>query len=53
MYLANENQELRSAISKSLNIPIEKAVCKGCGNENGTIPFLNMTESCNVYKCID
>ena len=26
MYLANENQKLKSAISKNLNIPIEKAV---------------------------
>ena len=26
--------------------------CKGCRNENGTIKFLNMTEPCNVYKCI-
>ena len=53
MYLANENQELKSAISKNLNIPIEKAVCKGCRNENGTMSFLNMTGPCNVYKCIE
>jgi hypothetical protein len=53
MYLANENEELRTAISKNLGIPYEKAFCIGCRNENGTIPFLNMTEPCNVYKCID
>ena len=53
MYLANENHELRSAISKNLNIPIEKAVCKGCRNENATIPFLNWTEPCDIHKCIE
>ena len=53
MYLANENEELRTAISKNMGIPYEKAFCIGCRNENGTIPFLNMTEPCNVYKCIE
>ncbi|HBF42844.1 MAG TPA: hypothetical protein DDW42_04300 [Desulfobacteraceae bacterium] len=53
MYLANDNQELRSLISKKMNIPFESALCKGCRNENGTIPFLNMTEPCSVYKCIE
>jgi hypothetical protein len=52
LYLANENQELRSAVSKKLNIPLDKAVCSGCRNENGTIPTFDMTEPCNVYKCI-
>jgi hypothetical protein len=53
MYLANENEKLRTAISKNIGIPFEKAVCKGCRNEKGTIPFLGMTEPCNVYKCIE
>ena len=53
IYLANENEELRTAISKNMGIPYEKAFCIGCRNENGTIPFLNMTEPCNVYKCIE
>ena len=53
MYLANESEELRTAISKNMGIPYEKAFCIGCRNENGTIPFLNMTEPCNVYKCIE
>ena len=53
MYLASENEELRTAISKNIGIPFEKAVCKGCRNEKGTIPFLGMTEPCNVYKCIE
>jgi len=53
MYLANENQELREAISKKQGIPFEQAVCKGCRNEHGTIAFLGMTQPCNVYRCID
>ena len=53
LYLASENEELRTAISKNMGIPYEKAFCIGCRNENGTIPFLNMTEPCNVYKCIE
>ena len=53
MYLANENEKLRTAIANNIGIPFEKAVCKGCRNENGTIPFLGMTEPCNVYKCIE
>jgi len=53
MYLANENENLRTAISKNMGIPFEKAVCNGCRNENGTIASLGMTEPCNVYKCIE
>ena len=51
LYLANENQEFRMAISKKLSIPSDKAACKGCRNENGTIPFLKMAEPCSVFKC--
>jgi len=36
MYLAVTDQHLRAAIAKNLDIPIEKAVCKGCRGENGT-----------------
>ncbi|MDY6988470.1 MAG: DUF3795 domain-containing protein [Thermodesulfobacteriota bacterium] len=53
MYLADENQKLKGAIAEHLKIPLEKAVCKGCRNENGTIGFLDMTEPCGVYKCIE
>ena len=53
MYLAKQNEKLRTTISKRTGIPYEKVICKGCRNENGTIPFLNMTEPCNVYKCIE
>jgi hypothetical protein len=52
LYLARENEKLREAIARNRDIPVEKAVCNGCRNENGTIAFLGMTEPCNVYKCI-
>ena len=53
MYLANKDEKLRKKISERTGIFYEKVICKGCRNENGTIPFLNMTEPCNVYKCIE
>lgn len=53
MYLANDDEKLRKLISEKNNIPYELAVCRGCRNENGTIGFLNMTEPCNVFKCIE
>ena len=52
LYLANENQGLKAAISKRMGIPIEQASCRGCRNEDGTITSLGMTEPCNVYRCI-
>jgi hypothetical protein len=52
VHQANENQELRAMISKRLGVPLEKASCQGCRNENGTIGCLNMTEPCKVYGCI-
>ncbi|MCP4668304.1 MAG: DUF3795 domain-containing protein [Deltaproteobacteria bacterium] len=53
MYLAREDQELRTSISKKMGIPVEKAACEGCRNEKGTIGFLGMSEPCNVFRCID
>jgi len=52
MYLAKENDRLRSKVAENLGIPFERAVCDGCRNEKGTIAFMNMSEPCNVYKCI-
>ncbi|MFH2011628.1 MAG: DUF3795 domain-containing protein [Pseudomonadota bacterium] len=51
LYLTNENQEIRTTISENLGIPVEKAVCKGCRNENGKCPVLPM--ECNVYPCAE
>ena len=51
-YLAKDNEKLRGVISKKMGVPSEKAFCNGCRNESGTIGFLNMTQPCNVYRCI-
>ena len=53
MYLAGEDKELRTKISKDEGIPFERAFCLGCRNEKGTIAFQNRTEPCNVYKCTE
>ncbi len=50
-YLANEIEKLRNIIAERLNITLERAVCGGCQNENGTIAFLSMPEQCSAYKC--
>lgn len=50
-YLANEDAELRTMISKRRNLPYEKASCEGCRNANGTIALLGATEPCDVYRC--
>jgi len=51
MYLANDNEELRNAISKKQGLPLEKSVCPGCRNAKGTIAFIGMKEPCGVYQC--
>ena len=51
MYLANENDALRTKISEGLGIPFDKAVCRGCRNEGGQIGFMDMTEPCKVFRC--
>jgi hypothetical protein len=53
MYLAKENERLRAAVAKNMNIPFEQAFCRGCRDEKGTIASIGMTEPCNVYKCIE
>lgn len=53
-YLANEDPSYIPVIANALNITVEqaeKAVCKGCRNQNGKIPFAPM--KCNVYPCIE
>ena len=51
VYLANENQEIRSIVSEELDIPLEQIFCKGCRNENGKCPVIPM--ECNVYPCAE
>ncbi|MBN1496110.1 MAG: DUF3795 domain-containing protein [Spirochaetes bacterium] len=52
MYRALSDEGLRGKIAASMKIDPEKAACRGCRNESGTIPFLGMTEPCSVYRCI-
>lgn len=52
MYRALSDEGLRTKIAASMNIDLDKAACRGCRNENGTIPFLGMNEPCGLYKCI-
>ncbi|MBA3029427.1 MAG: DUF3795 domain-containing protein [Desulfobacteraceae bacterium] len=52
VYHAGENEKLRNRVAGNLGVAPEKAVCKGCRNENGTVACLNMTEPCQVYQCI-
>ncbi len=53
MYLASKDSKLKKAISQKRNIPLEKAMCRGCRNEKGTITAFDMSEPCKVYKCIE
>lgn len=52
MYRAHTDEALRTKIAASMNIEPGRASCRGCRNENGTIPFLGMKEPCGVYRCI-
>jgi hypothetical protein len=50
-YLANFNKELRAVVAERLNLPLEKAVCRGCRNEQGTIDIVGMSRPCYVFQC--
>lgn len=52
LYAAAANEELRKLIADRMNIPLEKAMCRGCRHESGTIGAINMTGPCKVYRCI-
>lgn len=49
LYLANEQEELKEMVSKTLGIPIEKAACRGCRDEGGRCAHLPM--ECRLYPC--
>ena len=53
LYKANFDEELKKKVAKNLDVSEDKAVCKGCRNEHGTIAYLDMTEPCNVYRCTE
>ncbi|MFH1135954.1 MAG: DUF3795 domain-containing protein [Pseudomonadota bacterium] len=52
MYHAGLDEAKRMAAAEKLGLPPEKAQCRGCRNEEGTIAFLGMTKPCHVFECI-
>ena len=53
VYLAGENEKLREAVAKHMNLPSEQVVCGGCRAEKGK-PFAEgLTDTCQVYKCTE
>jgi hypothetical protein len=51
VYLANNNDEMRTMVSEKMGIPFEKAVCKGCRREKGQCPVIPV--HCHVYPCAE
>ena len=53
VYLAQEDEGLKTKIAHNMGIPIEQVNCQGCHNEQGQIPFHSMVEPCRVFKCTE
>jgi hypothetical protein len=53
MYLAGENEELRAVIAKFMNLPYDKAVCRGCRGEKGTPVVKSLAGTCDIYQCAE
>jgi len=53
VYLAGENEKLREAVAKHMNLPYEQAVCRGCRGEKGAPAAEGFTGKCDVYKCTE
>lgn len=53
MYLAKDDDQLKNALAKRLNISPDRLVCNGCRNHKGMLPLLNMTKPCKVYECTE
>lgn len=53
LYLAGKDETLRTSLAKSLNLPLERAVCRGCREEKGIMVSLGKSEPCAVYQCIE
>jgi len=49
LFLANDNEEIRTMVSRELNIPEEKSVCSGCRSEGGKCAHLPV--DCRLYPC--
>jgi len=52
LYLARDNERFQKIVAKKMGIPVENAVCQGCRNEKGVIPFLNEHGTCNLFQCV-
>lgn len=51
-YLAKDNERLKAAMAKTMNVDPDRVICRGCRDEGGTVSCIGMTEPCNVWKCI-
>lgn len=51
VFLANDNQKIRTMVSEKMGIPLEQAVCKGCRGEKGKCPIIPIP--CHVYPCAE
>lgn len=49
-YSGYEDKELQALALKEKGYSMEVAICKGCRNENGKIPF---PIKCNLYPCAE
>jgi hypothetical protein len=52
VYKAASDPALRASIAERLGVAEEKVACRGCRAEGGTIPLLNMTQPCKVWRCV-
>lgn len=55
LYIGEENRENREAFLKRNNIPSDKFMCKGCRNNAGFCPgleILGIDGNCKLYKCV-
>ncbi len=53
IYLSGENEKLREAVAKYMNLPLEQVVCKGCRAEKGAPAVEGFTKACHVYECTE
>lgn len=51
LYRAESDEALRSLVTKTFNLPAEKATCPGCRTVNGFCPVIN--EQCATYVCTE
>ncbi|MBW2617840.1 MAG: DUF3795 domain-containing protein [Deltaproteobacteria bacterium] len=52
MYRASKDEQIRQAVGKELNMSPDKVSCQGCRNQGGLVHFLDMTEPCPIFRCV-